>query len=231
MTPSPTPTGAASECTPSGRWSRRVCAGLLTAALLLSLLGCQPKPTLPALAPGTTVLALGDSITYGTGASPGQDWPRLLAELTGWDIVNAGVPGDTAQHARTRIGALLAQHQPTMVIVELGGNDFLRRRSPDLVKEDLRDIVRQARADGAQVALMAVPAPSLLGAVVSRLSDAPLYQALANEEGVVLVEGVISMVLSDEGLRADPIHPNAEGYRQMAQALHRRFQALGWVGG
>lgn len=231
MIPSPTPTGVASECTPSGRWSRRACAGLLTAALLLSLLGCQPERTLPALAPGTTVLALGDSITHGTGASAGQDWPRLLAELTGWDIVNAGVPGDTAQHARTRIGALLAQHQPVMVIVELGGNDFLRRRSPELVKEDLRDIVRQARAHGAQVALMAVPAPSLLGAVVSRLSDAPLYQALAAEEGAVLVEDVISTVLSDEGLRADPIHPNAEGYRQMAQALHRRFQALGWAGG
>lgn len=178
---------------------------------------------------GATVLALGDSITHGTGAASGQDWPRLLAGMTGWHIVNAGIPGDTAQNARGRIGPLLNEHRPALIIIELGGNDFLRRRSPVAVKEDLRDILRQAKASGAQVLLLAVPAPSLLAAVASRLSDAPLYQALAKEEGVGLVPDVLSDVLSDEELRADQIHPNAAGYRQLAEGLYARMHALGLV--
>ncbi len=178
---------------------------------------------------GAKVLALGDSITFGTGAAPGEDWPRLLADRIGWDIVNAGVPGDTAQNARSRLAPLLSEHQPALVIIELGGNDFLRRRAPALVKEDLRDLVRQAKAQGAQVVLVGVPAPNLLAAVASRLADAPLYPELAKEEGVALVADVLSEVLSDPALQADPIHPNARGYQQLAEGLYQRLQALGFV--
>lgn len=152
-----------------------------------------------------------------------------MTGITGWHIVNAGIPGDTAQNARRRIGPLLAEHRPALVIIELGGNDFLRRRAVDQVKEDLRDIVRQAKASGAQVLLVAVPAPSLLAAVASRLSDAPLYQALAEEEGVGLVPDVLSEVLSDEALRADQIHPNAAGYRQLAEGLLGQMRTLGLI--
>jgi acyl-CoA thioesterase I len=65
--------------------------------------------------------------------------------------------------------------------------------------------------------------------VASQLSDAPLYQSLAEEEGVVLLEDVISTVLSDNALKADPIHPNAEGYRRMAEAIHQALQRSGFV--
>lgn len=209
--------------------TRRASFQAIAVMLLSQLWGCQRKKQQPAIPVGATVLAVGDSITHGTGASAGQDWPRLLADRTGWQIVNAGIPGDTAQNARTRLGDLLAQHQPSLVIVELGRNDFLRRRSGNDVKDDLRDIIRQVRANGAQVVLVAVPAPSLLGAVASRLTDAPLYKELAAEENVVLVETVIASVLSDKDLRADPIHPNAQGYRQMVGELYRSLQKSGIV--
>ncbi len=67
--------------------------------LLLGLAGCGPHPKLQPIPPGTSVLAFGDSVTFGTGARAGQDWPTLLAEKTGWPITNAGVPGDTAEQA------------------------------------------------------------------------------------------------------------------------------------
>ncbi len=212
---------------PSG--SRRHCLRALVAAWTLALVGCEKAPAVAAIPAGAKVLALGDSITFGTGASAGEDWPRLLGNLTGWHIVNAGVPGDTAQNVRSRIGPLLNEHQPTLVIIELGGNDFLRRRSPALVKEDLRDIVRQAQAASAMVVLVAVPAPSLLAAAASRLSDAPLYSELAQEEGVACVEAVLSEVLSDPALRADPIHPNAQGYRQLGEGIYQRLKTQGVV--
>ena len=80
-----------------------------------------------ALAPGATVLAVGDSITHGTGAPEGASSPPELSRLTGWQVVNAGVPGDTAAQVLARLPALLAEHRPALVILCAGGNDFLRR--------------------------------------------------------------------------------------------------------
>ena len=195
--------------------------------LLAMLAGCGPSPRQSVVPAGQTVLAFGDSVTHGTGAGPAEDWPTLLAAATGWQMVNAGVPGDTAQAAQARLPALLAQHRPALVIIEIGGNDFLRRRSVADVKADVRGLIQAAQASGAQVVLVAVPALSLMAAVAGRPSDAPLYAELAKEEAVALVPDVFSDVLGDAALRTDPVHPNAAGYREMAQGLHQRLKALG----
>jgi acyl-CoA thioesterase-1 len=199
----------------------------LLIALGASLAACGRQPRHALVPAGATVLALGDSVTFGTGAAPGEDWPTLLAAATGWQVVNAGVPGDTAQAALSRLHPLLAQHRPALVIIEIGGNDFLRRRSAAEVKADVRALVQTAKASGAQVVLVAVPALSLLAAVAGRPSDAPLYAELADEEQLALVPEVFSEVLGNADLRADPIHPNAAGYRQMTQGLQQRLKALG----
>ncbi|NIC42171.1 arylesterase [Aquabacterium sp. A08] len=206
---------------------RRACLRGLLVLAVSGWAGCGQRPAAQAVPRGAKVLALGDSLTHGTGAAPGQDWPTRLADVTGWQVVNAGVPGDTANAARTRLGPLLEAHRPALVIVTLGGNDFLRRRRPEAVRADLRDLVRQARATGAQVVLVAIPSPSLLGVLASRLSDDPLYADLARDEGVVGVADAVSAVLSDPALRADPIHPNAEGYRRLADRLHQQLSVAG----
>jgi acyl-CoA hydrolase len=105
------------------------------------------------------------------------------------------------------------------VIVELGGNDFLRQTPAARVRGYLREIVRDAQAAGAMVALVAVPRLSLLRASVGALSDSPVYAEIAEQEGVILIPDVLSEVLSEPGLRADEIHPNAAGYRQLAQGI------------
>lgn len=205
------------QATPFAPGRRRL---LLLPAALALLSACRKAPMGVRVAPGQTVLAFGDSVTHGTGAGPGEDWPSLLAAKTGWQIVNAGVPGDTAQAARARLAPLLRAHRPALVIVELGGNDFLRRRAHEAVQEDLRAMLQAARAAGAQVVLVSVPELSLLGALSRRLSDADLYADLAREENVPLVPDVFSDVLSNPAWRADHVHPNAAGYREMATRLH-----------
>ena len=90
----------------------------------LVLLACGRRPKLSALPAGTTVLAFGDSVTYGTGADRGEDWPSLLAGLTGWQVVNAGVSGDTAAAGTARIQALLDEHKPKLVISKSGETIF-----------------------------------------------------------------------------------------------------------
>ena len=206
-------------------------AGLcLLGFLLLLAPGCGNETRLPPLQPGAVVLAFGDSITAGLGAGPGEDFPARLAAATGWQVVNAGVSGDTAREARQRLAPLLAKWQPELVIVELGGNDFLRQAPAARVGGYLREIVRDAQAAGAGVALVAVPRLSLLRASVGALSDSPVYADIAAEEGVILIPDVLADILSDAGLRADEIHPNAAGYRQLAAGIREALAARGLLG-
>jgi acyl-CoA thioesterase-1 len=206
---------------------RRTFIVSLTCALLFAACGRSTK--LPAIPPGSAVLAFGDSVTYGTGAAPGEDWPSRLAAMTRWSVVNAGIPGDTAEAGKNRIAALLEEHQPALVIIEIGGNDFLRRRPQSAVKEDLRRIIRAAQDARAVVVLVAVPELSLLGVVARKASDSPIYEELGKEETVPVIGDVFSDILSRAEVRADAIHPNAEGYRQMADGLFEQLKEVGLV--
>lgn len=204
---------------------RRALIGILAAMAVLG--ACGKKPKLPAIAPGKSVLAFGDSVTFGTGAAGGEDWPTLLAQRTGWRITNAGIPGDTAEAGKARLQALLDEHQPALVIIEIGGNDFLRRRSPKAVKEDLRRMIQTAGQAGAQVVLVAVPELSLLSVVARKPADSPIYRELGDEEKVPVIDDVFSDILGRPELCADQIHPNAQGYQAMAAGILGALKTLG----
>ena len=218
-----------------GRPSRTGGAGqllwlLLVAGLLAACGGAGPTDLDP-LPRSATVLVFGDSVTHGTGAGDGEDFPSRLEAITGWTLINDGEPGDRADTARGRIEDSLAAHDPDLVILELGGNDFLRGREPADVKEDLRALIGYVRDHGAQPLLIGVPEASALGAATGRLSDDAIYRELAREEDVPLIEGVLAEVLNDDDLRADRIHPNAEGYARMAEGIADGLQDLGlWLG-
>ena len=193
----------------------------------LVLVACGRRPKLSALPAGTTVLAFGDSVTYGTGADRGEDWPKLLAGLTGWQVVNAGVSGDTAAAGTARIQALLDEHKPKLVIIEIGGNDFLRRRPADAVKRDLKTLVDASRAAGAIPLLIGVPEPSVMAVVAGKPTDSPIYAELGKEEKIPVISDVFSDVLSRPELCADTIHPNAAGYRRLADNLYSELKQSG----
>ena len=201
---------------------------LLFAGVATSLVACGSKKALGRpVAPGATVLALGDSITHGTGASPERSYPAELARLTGWNVINAGVPGDVSAQALQRLPPLLAQHQPELVLLSIGGNDFLRRLAEAETRANIRRICEQALATDAQLLLIAVPRPSIAAAVVGALSDHPLYAELAEELKLPLHRNGWAEVLGDESLRSDAIHANAQGYQRFAQGLMASALALG----
>jgi acyl-CoA thioesterase I len=197
------------------RWMRL----LVWVVMVPLVLGCQRSPSYPSLPAGSAVLALGDSVTFGTGAGAGEDYPTRLAGITDWQVHNRGIPGDTAEAARGRIDAALDEVRPALVIVEVGGNDFLRRRGDAAIKADIRHILQRVRARNLPAVLVAVPRFSLAGAVVGSLPDAKLYEELAKEEGVLLVPDVFGRILADPDQKADPIHPNAAGYRRLAEGI------------
>ena len=204
--------------------------GFLLASLAAALAACGRKPKMAAVAAGAPVLALGDSITWGTGATPQANYPAVLAGITGWDVVNAGVPGDTSAAALARLPALLQQHSPQLVLVSIGGNDFLRRLPAAETRANIRSICRQAVAAGAQVVLVAIPDLSVLAAITQSLGDHPMYDELSGELKLPLHAGGWARVLSDPALRSDAIHANAKGYAEFARGLAETVRKLGlWV--
>ncbi len=208
--------------------SRRHLLGAFALAALLP--ACSKRaPKAQVLAAGSIVLALGDSLTSGVGATTDAAYPAVLQSLTGWQVVNGGVSGDTSAQALSRLPALLQEHQPALVIVSIGGNDFLRQLSAAAAKDTLREISRTASAGGAQVLLVGVPQVSLLAAGTGSLKDHPLYAELAQELKLPLHEGGWAAVLSKPELRADSVHANAQGYRQFAEGLMQALRKVGWL--
>jgi acyl-CoA thioesterase-1 len=209
-------------------WRTRWASALAYAALVLLLAACG-SPRQAQLPAGSTVLAIGDSITAGYGIDPALAWPAQLELLTGWHVVAAGISGDRTAGGRERLPALLDLHTPALVIIELGGNDMLRRVPEGEIVANLEAMIAAARSHGAKVALIAVPQPNALGARTG-LSAANFYRELARREQVPLVEKALPAVLSDAALKQDALHPTAEGHRVLAGRVHDELVAIGFAG-
>ncbi|THF67073.1 arylesterase [Pseudothauera nasutitermitis] len=202
---------------------------LLCAPLLLTACGGSSEPRQSALPTGTTVLVIGDSLVAGTGASRETSWPAELARRSGWEVINAGIPGNTSADARGRLRALLDTHHPEAVIVAIGGNDFLRRQGLDGTRANIEAMLEESRVAATHVALVAIPEPSLGGSLVGRLSDHPLYREIAEAQGVALLPDAVSETLSRAELRADRVHANAAGYAFMAERIADALVERGWL--
>ena len=195
--------------------------------LLVTLAGCgRDKKTAQPVPPGSTVLALGDSLTFGTGASAETSYPTVLAGLTGWNVVNAGVSGDTSAQALARLPALLAEHQPKLVIVSIGGNDFLRKLPESDTRTHVHAICKQSLAAGAQVLLVAVPRATV-AAALGQMTDHALYAEVAKDLKIPLQREAWGEVLAQPDLRADAVHANARGYAQFARSVQGTAAAVG----
>ena len=195
--------------------------------LLCGLSACsKPETALPAQ---TTVLILGDSLTQGVGASSAQtSYPALLKQQTQWNIINGGVSGNTSAQALARLPELLQQHQPKLVIISIGGNDFLQRLPNGDTQANIAQSIALSQQSGAQVLLVAVPELTL-AAAVGHPNDHAMYADLAQIQQVHLLEDAWSDVLGDEALRADPVHANDTGYQVFTESLTKRLQQIGWL--
>jgi len=187
--------------------------GLLLLAMLLFLSGCDSSPQIRTLPPGATILAFGDSLTHGTGAPPGQSYPDILAEQLGHPVINAGIPGEVSAAGRARLPNLLEATRPALVILCHGGNDFLRHLDRATTIANLKAMIEACRASGADVVLIGVPE---LGIMVR---PPEFYGELAEQYALPYEGEILGDLLRDRDLKSDTIHPNAAGYRLMANAL------------
>jgi lysophospholipase L1-like esterase len=176
--------------------------------------GCDSGAKIKPLGQNTVVLAFGDSLTHGTRVSAGQSYPDVLSELLGKPVINVGIPGEVSAAGLKRLLAVLGKYNPTLVIICHGGNDFLRRLDEAATIRNLKAMIELIRARGADVVLVAVPKLGF-GLAVPKF-----YLEIAEEYTIPLQSDILLDLLGDNSMKSDSIHPNATGYRLMAEAVH-----------
>jgi lysophospholipase L1-like esterase len=193
------------------------------AVVLVLLLGCGERPKLERLSSDAVVLAFGDSLTFGTGAAEAESYPAQLESMIGRKVVRAGVPGEVTAQALARLPAALDEHAPRLVLLCIGGNDFLRRLGNPQAERNVREMVKLARSRGVAVMLIGTPEPGFT------VSPPAFYSSIAKEFRLPYEEGIIGQVLKDASLKADPIHPNARGYRLIAERVADQLKRRGAI--
>ncbi|HQZ45159.1 MAG TPA: GDSL-type esterase/lipase family protein [Usitatibacteraceae bacterium] len=196
-------------------------AALFAAAAIASCGDAVPR--LPKLDPGAVILAFGDSLTFGTGASPREAYPAVLAGLVSRKVVAAGVPGETSGEGLERLPGVLDEVKPQLLVLCHGGNDFLRKMGEASAAANVREMIRLAQARGIAVVLLATPKPGF-GA-----SKVKFYEDIATELAIPVEADVLADVLGSRSLKSDLVHPNAEGYAEIAAAVAKLLHRAGAV--
>jgi lysophospholipase L1-like esterase len=194
--------------------------------LILALLGwtfyrqAAPPITNAPPKPGA-IVAFGDSLTAGQGASAAESYPEVLSTMIGQPILNAGHSGDTIADAEARLEGAVFAANPSIVIVLLGGNDLLQHNDLDQAFAGLERIVRAIQARGAVVILVGLDDWPLLGhGLASR------YRDLAQRTGSLYIANILKGIFGHRSLMSDQVHPNGEGYRLMAQRIAKPLKTL-----
>ncbi|KOC90015.1 multifunctional acyl-CoA thioesterase I/protease I/lysophospholipase L1 [Winslowiella iniecta] len=180
------------------------------------------------VASAESLLILGDSLSAGYRMSASAAWPALLNDK--WQkkptVINGSISGDTATQGLSRLPALLKQHQPKWVLIELGGNDGLRGFPPQNIEQDLRQIITDIKAANAQPLLMQIRLPANYG---RRYNEAfsGIYPRLAQEYNIPLIPFFMEQVyLKPEWMQQDGIHPNPDAQSFIADLMARQLSPL-----
>ena len=197
---------------------------LLVALLLVGPTGAWAQPAAKAgAATGPTILVVGDSLSAEYGLKRGSGWvnlmaQRLSAEKNPAKVVNASISGDTTSGGRSRLGALLTQHKPGVVIIELGGNDALRGLPLDMTENNLRAMTQAAQKSGARVLLVGMQVPPNYGSdYAAKFYGLFANVAQSNKAALVpfLLKGVADTTDAPRLFQADRIHPNELAHPRM----------------
>jgi acyl-CoA thioesterase-1 len=195
----------------------------LLVAIAALAAACGDAPRLAPLAPDAVVLAFGDSLTYGTGASEAESYPAQLERLIGRKVVRAGVPGEVSAQALRRLPGALDEHRPQLLVLCIGGNDLLRNLGKAQAAANVQTMVAVAKQRGIDVLLIGTPEKGLT------VTPPSFYAEIAAQHGIAYEGSVIGEILRNSELKSDTIHPNARGYRLIAERVAALLRDAGAI--
>ncbi len=167
----------------------------------------------------TTIIAFGDSLVYGVGSTPAHDFISLLSAKIGQPIINLGVSGDTTRKGLVRIDEVTAQ-KPRIVILLLGGNDYLQKIPQDETFTNLATIIEKIHSSGSAVLLLGVRGGLLRDTYADRFAE------FAKEQRVGFVPNILDGLITDTRYMSDAIHPNDIGYAKIAEKIEPVLQRM-----
>lgn len=183
--------------------------------LSLSLQSCSDSENLPKLSADATILAFGDSLTSGVGAKKNQAYPKILQNISGFTVINAGISGETTSQGLERFDYVIEKHQPQLIILLEGGNDILRNVNQNEIKKNLAAMIEIAEQKNIPLILIGVPEKKLFS------NSAKFYSELAKEYNLVFEKDLLADLLRTPELKSDPIHFNAKGYKKLAEEIYQ----------
>lgn len=199
---------------------KKILVAIATILILLSITkkdyDIQPLDT------SHTILAFGDSLTYGYNADSSQSYPATLSNITGLKVINAGIPAETTGDGLKRLPKLLQDPSIKLMILCMGGNDTLQQIPTETLKVNLKSMIQMAKAKEIGVLLISVPRLTPFG-----LSPLNVYDEVADEENIPLLSGLLSNILSQPSLKSDQIHPNEAGYTLMGEEIAKELDEIG----
>lgn len=195
---------------------------LINLVLIVLLTACgSDTPQLARLSVNDVILAFGDSLTEGVGAKESESYPAVLQSLSSRTVINAGISGEESTPGLARLPALLEEHNPKLLILCHGGNDILRKKNINNMKQNVRQMIQLAKDKNIPVVLLGVPNFGLF------LSSHEVYIDIAESTDVIFIEDLIPSILEDKSLKADTVHPNKDGYKVMAEKIYSILQEAG----
>jgi acyl-CoA thioesterase-1 len=194
---------------------QKIKLGPLVIIPLIILCGCVKSEIRNRDAQGANIICFGDSITFGYGANPEEDYPTALAKLVSLPVINAGVDGDTTFEALKRLESDVLDKDPKLVIVEFCGNDFLKKIPKEDTIKNLVVIIERIQAKGAMVALADISA----GAFFREYRAA--FKKLAAEKKAIFIPALLNKIITNPAMKSDFFHPNARGYQIIARRIYQ----------
>ncbi|PIQ90575.1 MAG: arylesterase [Candidatus Omnitrophica bacterium CG11_big_fil_rev_8_21_14_0_20_41_12] len=187
--------------------------GLIIVSFILS--GCLSQEIRNRNSQGQNIICFGDSVTFGYGVAPGDDYPAYLQKLTPRPVINAGVDGDTTFLALERLQNDVLDKDPRLVIVEFCGNDFIKKIPKEDTLKNLSIIIDRIQDKGAMVALVDISS----GMFFQEYRNA--FRKLAHEKGAIFIPVVLSKIITNPAMKSDFLHPNARGYKLVAKRIYQ----------
>lgn len=182
---------------------------------VIALWGCAKKYIANIDSRGANIICFGDSITFGYGANPGEDYPSALSKMVNIPVINAGIDGDTSTEALKRINSDVLDRDPLLVIIEFGGNDFLRKIPLEETIKRIETMIIKIQNRSAMTAI----ADMHVGIVMGDYGRE--FKRLAKKYNALFIPNLLKGIIANPRLKSDFIHPNADGYKLIAQRIYR----------